>query len=63
MIRLRPVAAPSAAITFAAPVAAVAVTALAAALIFAALGKPPGRALGLVFWEPIKECGSPPYAK
>jgi simple sugar transport system permease protein len=26
-----------------------------AALIFSALGKPPGRALALVFWEPIKD--------
>ncbi len=55
MIRLVPRERPSQAATYLAPVAAVALTAAIGLLLFAALGKEPARAVGLIFLAPLAD--------
>jgi len=54
MFRLVPRPRPSQALTLAAPAVALGATVALGALLFAALGKPPGRALALFFFEPLR---------
>ncbi|HEY8923318.1 MAG TPA: ABC transporter permease [Polyangia bacterium] len=54
MLEIVPRAKPSTALTVAAPLVALGLTALLGAILFALLGKPPGRALALFFLEPLR---------
>jgi general nucleoside transport system permease protein len=54
MLRLVPRSPPSRALTLAAPFLALALTVLFGAILFLALGHPPGQALALFFFEPLR---------